>query len=1378
MARALTALGVTGLAVVAAANQAPRAVNNPPQTSITGVNRPPEKPLALPHQSGADLLTAFYGDSVAAKHSASLRVLIVLVPDPISSHLDWSYDSQLESLRRAMEQSGYVVDRFWLPWRSNGDTTGGRYGIADSLAGARWPGVMLFRHANPLDSSLALVYVVGDVPTSGVQRLALREALKERQRLLGIVAARQVDTVRIVGPVFSGSSTSLRRAITAWRDSSGNKPRVEIVTGTASDVANLDAFNADFISFRATVHTSSWLTIAAESLLAQKLDILPKELALLHEGTTQFGRTIDLALSKSARKSPLDPASLPLDLAFPMNISSLQVQYARHPDPTPPGADGVHPLAGPRLGLDQREPAALSESPTVVSQLTAPAVEILLAEIERSLSAHHIRAVGIVATDVRDQLFLADELRKRLHDVQIVFFGSNVLFLRPEYRKAIKGALVVSTYPLFPENQYWDLTQPGRERLIFMSEQAEGLFNAVLSQLDAKPILAEFATPMDSLHGVRTRPPTWITVIGTDAIYPVTLADTATAIQKYADVARESRYLYPRTADSVRKATEGSRPAAEFAIPLFLLLLGFAFSFVMLQRRTVARVHPEDVWPGDELSAEKPGSFDQAVLQNRAARSASLLLHRELYVLLRYFCLLAAAASLLLVLNRPRAHGLAASTGILYLLGAVSLPLTAFVAFRAIGLSWRALTSGWGNTPGVSRWRIAAFVLAGRWPRRKERLFWVEFTMRIAVLLLGFLYFIVTLVFALHVVDLGPAMSAVFFQRAVSLTGGVSPAVPLVLSAAAFATWCSWHLMRISLLAEPTVFEEFLVCQDGDARTKYERRRVEDYQKDANRAVRGVARLAGSVSARLIDPRSQPSQNETEAETAALMVKLDWLNEAAVAGSVVVSPPELQRARTKLGRAIEIAERADRFLDDSQGAISEMPSALAVRTVNASALRDLVEKARETLRVVAAKSKAAPAPEDPLHTRFDRRRLEFKLNSIVQKVTPGDDFIDLLAKPVTELDRALDKPVRGSATAERSPGAASSVRAMLLYLIPNGTALAMLAGMIAVAWWIVSGFGQSLEAMVLPRRSWLLGVTAFDLLFRFGVLAVIGLTVWAVYRLVNVWSGIRVILEEIDADLLPAFVDLPARLARVTRLTPFGHASRAEINDVAEEKWAAMLDAFNRLPVVRTKQLADFTGIIKFDKRPGSRSQPFELAWDDYQGFEQLHQALGFCRREGLIAKQATTASTGGRDKEPTEKEWARRCAELYALYVADYVDWVFQHMRYLASFLLIALLLSVVLLASYPFQPQSVLTAVFAVVFVVGVATILYVLVAMNRDKVLSAISNTQAGKVSWDGHFITSLATYGALPLITLVSTEFPEIRDFLFSWVAPLVRALTKG
>ena len=75
------------------------------------------------------------------------------------------------------------------------------------------------------------------------------------------------------------------------------------------------------------------------------------------------------------------------------------------------------------------------------------------------------------------------------------------------------------------------------------------------------------------------------------------------------------------------------------------------------------------------------------------------------------------------------------------------------------------------------------------------------------------------------------------------------------------------------------------------------------------------------------------------------------------------------------------------------------------------------------------------------------------------------------------------------------------------------------------------------------------------------------------------------------------------------------------------------------------------------------------------------------------------------------------------------------------------------------------------------AVMLLLVTVVQMNRDSVLSAITRTPPGKLSWDGSLVGSLVTYGIVPVLTAVSTAFPQVREFLFSWFMPLLRALVK-
>src|SRR5206468_4079111 len=115
-----------------------------------------------------------------------------------------------------------------------------------------------------------------------------------------------------------------------------------------------------------------------------------------------------------------------LSIPFPMNIGSLRAELEASGAPREPDA----PHSRARLTL--RDPDRPGDRPSLSSQLTTPTNELMMDEIERAVTSHRVRAVGILASDVRDKLFLATELRRRLHDVQLFTFEGNSLFLVPE----------------------------------------------------------------------------------------------------------------------------------------------------------------------------------------------------------------------------------------------------------------------------------------------------------------------------------------------------------------------------------------------------------------------------------------------------------------------------------------------------------------------------------------------------------------------------------------------------------------------------------------------------------------------------------------------------------------------------------------------------------------------------------------------------------------------------------------------------------------------------------------------------------------------------------------------------------------------------------
>ena len=125
----------------------------------------------------------------------SVDSIIATLPDPIESGFSVKLDDDIDAIQRAALAEGYVLDRFKLPWPTPIERAaeGGNAEIDQSddteptpdnpaPPGGKpvlrsEPGVLLFRddHAH----RLLVVFVVGETPTSGIHKPALRKSLQQ-----------------------------------------------------------------------------------------------------------------------------------------------------------------------------------------------------------------------------------------------------------------------------------------------------------------------------------------------------------------------------------------------------------------------------------------------------------------------------------------------------------------------------------------------------------------------------------------------------------------------------------------------------------------------------------------------------------------------------------------------------------------------------------------------------------------------------------------------------------------------------------------------------------------------------------------------------------------------------------------------------------------------------------------------------------------------------------------------------------------------------------------------------------------------------------------------------------------------------------------------
>jgi hypothetical protein len=128
---------------------------------------------------------------------------------------------------------------------------------------------------------------------------------------------------------------------------------------------------------------------------------------------------------------------------------------------------------------------------------------------------------------------------------------------------------------------------------------------------------------------------------------------------------------------------------------------------------------------------------------------------------------------------------------------------------------------------------------------------------------------------------------------------------------------------------------------------------------------------------------------------------------------------------------------------------------------------------------------------------------------------------------------------------------------------------------------------------------------------------------------------------------------------------------------------------------------------------------------------------------------------------------------EFIALRYLIYMRYVFRQLRNLLGFIIAGFIISVISLNTYPFEGHRLIGFGSIVIFLALGLGVGFVFAEMDRDAILSRLTETKANEVGRT--FFLRLAQYGSLPLLTVLASQFPSIHRFLFSWVRPVIEAL---
>lgn len=565
----------------------------------------------------------------------AVSAMVMCVADPVLSSHGYRTDLQIDTLQKALDEHGFVADRWWLPWLT---------GDIKRNPSSGTPGVMLFRGKPAEDGRrrLLVVYLVGELMTSGIDRDALALALDQVAELLGASITRQ-SAIPILGPVFSGSMESLALTLAARRPGE---------TGTPIIVINFSATAFDAERFRALTGDESILYGTTITSFADQrrvlLDYARGQLGLdriawLTEVGTGLaaGKGMHSQTTENTEANEVEDTNRRIDrtLVFPTGIAQVRDAYAKTESP---GA--VTQLTSPTDRALLRFPTEAQTNardlvPRFSAGMQGPYAELALRNLLLDIARHDFDAVGITATDHRDRLFLVEQLRRHAPEAQILLVGGDLAFDHPAHRRALLGALVVSAYPPFPAHQLWPDSDEIR-RIAFPTQANAALANAVtlafefnsrppqrekgdeidecgrllayrLSKTLAKTRLRHYVAPLVTaeMEMETVAPPVWVSAVGYQGTWPL----------RWIGPCEESKLVRVRTGESAANPPSTTRfslqglqiePVALTQLTLVLLVLAVLIDTALRGRfrigTTVSGATPRfgprhDAWlPSDE----------------------------------------------------------------------------------------------------------------------------------------------------------------------------------------------------------------------------------------------------------------------------------------------------------------------------------------------------------------------------------------------------------------------------------------------------------------------------------------------------------------------------------------------------------------------------------------------------------------------------------------------------------------------------------------------------------------------------------------------------------------------------------------------------------
>jgi hypothetical protein len=451
-------------------------------------------------------------------HEPEISTIVATIPDPIHSHLALDFDRSVDAILLAAADNGYLSSYYWLPWRSHVNTLSASESVSSPSSNGeedstreRQPGLIILRYAPNASEwqnnrsrfsstsyhRVIYLFLVGETPALGVNGTQLQNAFQYEKTLrdchqatLSVrpwrssgpgAQASQDDASKckphdvpegqlsIIGPFFSGSAASLHEGIEAAKRQL-NPLTISISGITGTDVASRE-LDPQLDSHREPIYRSFGENARFE-----------QERFLLSLAATGYDLSRVAILSEAGTvfgdaakfsstihsDADLNKKGTILYLRFPRELSLLRNAQSGESSKS----DSATPPT-PYLNLSLKDYSADDTVPRFSTVQSPLSIEAQLMAIAHQLQRARTQFILFSASNILDDIFLSQFLHRACPDARLVVFsGGDLLFERDVDNTPYIGSISISPYLLT------SLDFGNRVQWLYSDYQAEAVYNA------------------------------------------------------------------------------------------------------------------------------------------------------------------------------------------------------------------------------------------------------------------------------------------------------------------------------------------------------------------------------------------------------------------------------------------------------------------------------------------------------------------------------------------------------------------------------------------------------------------------------------------------------------------------------------------------------------------------------------------------------------------------------------------------------------------------------------------------------------------------------------------------------------------------------------